>query len=47
MPAVFSDHSVMWVNAPPPETSSELLEFGPPSPQRTRLRSLRWVLGVT
>ena len=36
----------MWVKAPPPETSSPL--FAPFwSPQRTRLRSLRWVFGVT
>ena len=40
MPAVFSASSVMWVNAPPPETSSS-----PPSAQRTRVRSKREVFG--
>jgi hypothetical protein len=43
---VDSAHIVMCVNAPPPETSSPF-EVALPSPQRTRLRSLRWVLGVT
>ena len=43
---VFSAHIVMWVNAPPPETSSPFAAAFA-SPQRTRLRSLRWVLGVT
>ena len=42
MPAVFSASSVMWVYAPPPETSSS-----PPSAQRTRVLSNREVFGVT
>jgi hypothetical protein len=41
MPWVVSASSVMWVKAPPPDTS-----LGPPSAQRTRLRSYRDVPGV-
>ena len=41
MPSVVSAHMVMWVYAPPPDTSSR-----EPSPQRTRERSVRCVPGV-
>src|SRR6266536_1418631 len=42
IPAVDSASRVMWVYAPPPETSSS-----PPSAQRTLVRSYRLVPGVT
>ena len=41
MPVVFSANIVMCVYDPAPETSSP-----PPSPQRTRVLSDRWVPGV-
>ena len=41
MPSVVAASIVMCVYAPEPETSSP-----PPSPQRTRVRSVRWVPGV-
>jgi hypothetical protein len=41
MPLVLSASSVMWVNAPPPETSSS-----PPLFQRTLRRSKRLVPGA-
>ena len=46
MPSVDVASNVMWVYAPPPDTSSPLDCPFLASPQRTRLRSLRWVLGV-
>ena len=41
MPVLFSAHMVIWVYAPEAATSSPV-----PSPNRTRLRSLRCVFGV-
>ena len=41
MPVVVSAHIVMWVNAPPPDTSSS-----PPPDHLTRVRSPRGVFGV-